>query len=294
MGAIMKAITIAILATILPVQSALAGGKSAPAIVVAEEKVEEAREQLARFKNNGSEKSDIRMAIEQLHEAEEEADAIRSTSKTRAGKRINEADDERKPRKRLPRPFAEVERDTEEAREALNFARREGFGDDDLTEAEEALEEAEAEEDAIREERAETPARKEKPKGKAKPKSKSKPRSMEEVERDTEEAREALAHAREEGYGKLDLTEAEEALEEAEAEEEAIRAERKAKKPSKPKKKKPAKRSMAEIERETEEAREALQHAREEGYGKQDLTEAEEALEEAEAEEEGARADRKK
>jgi len=138
------------------------------------------------------------------------------------------------------------------------------------------------------------------------------------AEDDTDEARENLQHAREEGFGPQDIKEGEIALEETEAEEDAIRedlatpAPKKPAKAVKPKpakkkkvvKKKPAKTKkpakakkpakvvkgdIARAEEDTDEARENLTHAREEGFGPQDIKEGEIALEEAEAEEDAIR-----
>jgi len=213
----MKSTTIAIIATILPAQIALAGNEPKNAMDALESLNKKGYVDLGIEESNDAivvygEKSGKRVAVTYQ---KSDFDLV-GTRVTKVNPN-NVASDDDAPRGDIAR----AESDTEAARVFLTEARDENLGPQDIKDGEIALEEAEAEEDAIRADLAGSTA----PTAVAAAKA---PKVMKgdiaRAESDTEAARADLAHAREEGYGPMDIKEAEIALEEAEAEEDAIRA----------------------------------------------------------------------
>ncbi len=294
----MKSTTIAILATLIPAQMALAGNEPKNAMDALETLNKKGYVDLGIEETNDAivvygEKSGKRVS-----QTYQKSDFDLVTERVTKVNPNNVSTDKDAPQGDIAR----AESDTEDARAFLAEAREEGLGPQDIKDGEIALEETEAEEDAIRDDLAAAAPKKpaaaaaEKPAVKVvkeKAPAKAVKGDIARAESDTEKARADLAHAREEGYGPMDIKEAEIALEEAEAEEDAIREDN-AKASSEPKAAAEAKKPKGDLNRaenDTDEARENLANAREEGLGPQDIKEGEIALEETEAEEDAIRAD---
>lgn len=207
----------------------------------------------------------------------------------------------KKKSQKLPRSMDEVERDTIEARARAVALIAAGASKQDIAEAVKVLDIAEDEETdfrAILTGNAKAPA-KEKGTSKAKAKAKTLPRSMDEVERDTIEARARAIALVEAGASAEDIAEAVHVLDVAEDEETDFRAilSGSDKAPVAETDSKPAKgkvkalpRSMDEVERDTIEARERVADLREADASDDDIAEAVEVLDVAEDEETDFRA----
>ncbi len=303
----MKSTTLAIIATILPVQMAFAGDDAVNAMDALETLNDRGYVDLGIKESKGritvfGEKSGKRVSLTY------EKDGFDLVKKRVTKVNRNEATDDAGERR-----LHEAEETTDDAREELHDLRAIGAPADRVHEAEETLFDADEEEEDIREILQANDKKKtykvkkgqgkehhkpRKGKGKKKAAHAAVVKRLGEVEDITDAARKELQDLRDVGAPAERIHEAEETLYDAEEEEDDIRAIAKAKEPAKKKSgKKKAKKSkhaaiverLDEVEKETDAAREELNDLREVGAPADRVHEAEETLYDAEEEEDDIR-----